>query len=721
MSEILAPAGDKNSLLAAINSGADAVYLGLKEFSARSSAENFDLENFKEVSDICHAFGVKVYVAMNTLVKDEELENFIADLVGVWNAGADAIIIADVFLGGFIKKNYPEIVLHLSTQAGVCNKYGALFAKEMGFDRVILSRETKLNDLKSIAEIIETEVFVQGALCTCFSGQCYLSSFAGGNSGNRGKCKQPCRKLYSVDRDGFTQNSYKLSLSDLSVGEDIEKLVSAGVFSFKIEGRMRRPEYVAAAVSYYKEILNGDYADIKTLKRTYNRGNYTKGLAFGQDKSFISPLVQGHIGDFIGVIQVLNGKYFCRTKEKFTKNDYFKILREGREVGSGIFAENAKDGFYISSRQRLKNGDKLFITTDSALNSALLNRERKIAVTVKAEFIAENYAKIDLNGITFKGETLLQRAQNRPLTEEEIKNCFNKVDKYPFEIKFGNIKTENVFISASELNALRRKAYFEYFTEISSVNRVQYKVKPLIPPLKTAKNDKIAVICDNLTGLKADIGILKLHNFEDVDFSVSGFHGEKYLFLPPFLTGEEIDKVINLSDKFDGIYCDGIYGFKLSRELKKPLFAGFGLNISNRIAVELCPAEYICLSKELTVREAEKINIENTFYLSLGNVKVMDLIYCPFEKKCKSCDKRRKYALTDENGRKFTLRRYVAGECRFELFNCADIVSPLNNCGLFIDSTLQNPEKILQNCKNEENLRKILKNYTRGHSSLPIN
>ena len=195
-------------------------------------------------------------LAMNTLVKDSELNGFLSDLLSAWNGGADAIIISDALLGAFIKRNYPEIVLHLSTQAGVCNAYGAKFAKKLGFSRVILSRETSINDIKEIASIIETEVFVQGALCTCFSGQCYLSSFAGGNSGNRGKCKQPCRKRYSIDRDGFQENAYRLSPSDLCVGEDLKKLRNAGVFSFKIEGRMRRAEYVSAAVKYYRNILD---------------------------------------------------------------------------------------------------------------------------------------------------------------------------------------------------------------------------------------------------------------------------------------------------------------------------------------------------------------------------------------------------------------------------------------------------------------------------------
>ncbi|MDE6001215.1 MAG: U32 family peptidase, partial [Clostridia bacterium] len=175
MSEILAPAGDKNSAYAAINAGADAIYLGLDKFSARSSAENFNEENFKEICRYARAFGVKVYVALNTVVKDSELEGFFAAAVSAWNTGADALIIQDLFLGKYLKKLAPKIKLHLSTQAGTCNILGAELAKECGFERVILARETKLLDVAEISKIIETEAFVQGALCTCFSGQCYMS------------------------------------------------------------------------------------------------------------------------------------------------------------------------------------------------------------------------------------------------------------------------------------------------------------------------------------------------------------------------------------------------------------------------------------------------------------------------------------------------------------------------------------------------------------------
>ena len=217
MTEILAPAGNEESAYAAINAGADAIYLGLQSFSARSSAGNFSEEALSSLIARAHLFGVKIYVALNTLVKDAELEDFVSAAVKAHNLGADALIVQDIYLGAYLKKTYPQMCLHLSTQAGVCNALGAKYAKELGFSRVILARETRLADIVEIAKIIETEAFVQGALCTCFSGQCYLSSFAGGNSGNRGKCKQPCRKRYKIDRAGFDEYAYRISLSDLCV------------------------------------------------------------------------------------------------------------------------------------------------------------------------------------------------------------------------------------------------------------------------------------------------------------------------------------------------------------------------------------------------------------------------------------------------------------------------------------------------------------------------
>ncbi|MCH5142598.1 MAG: U32 family peptidase [Clostridiales bacterium] len=726
MSEILAPAGNKNCAYLAIYAGADAIYLGLKNFSARSSAENFDFSDLSEICTYAHALGTKVYVAMNTLVKNSELSAFLNDAACAVNAGADALIISDMFLGAYIKKICPEIELHLSTQAGVCNVYGAKLAKEYGFSRVILSRETSFFDIADIAKIIETEVFVQGALCTCFSGQCYLSSFAGGNSGNRGKCKQPCRKLYTIDRIGYEESAYRLSLSDLSIGQDISKLLDAGVFSFKIEGRMRRPEYVSAAVEYYKRLLSGESADLElsNLKRTYNRGNYTKGLTFGQDKSFISSQVQGHIGEFVGIVKVENGKYLCDAKAKFSDGDCFKILRNGKEVGGAKFGGTAHSKPILTTNAHLKNGDKVFITTDAELNKKLLSKRKSIKIELSAQFNSGEKAKININGIEYFSEDILEPSVSRPLTSEDIKKCFNKIDKYPFEVSYGDIQTDGVFVASSQLNGIRRKVYAEFYSALSQKSKDKINLAYKSNDEKCVQNNKTAVICGNLNGIKADIGILKLADFSlPYKELISRFDGEKYLYLPPYITGEEIIKIKEIIKDFNGIYSDGIYAVKLCEEVNKPLFAGTGLNISNEIDVSLCNAKYIALSKEINCAEAKQLSRENTFYLVAGDIKVMDLIYCPFGKKCSVCDKRENYVLTDENGRKFTLKRYKIGDyCRFELYNCACLVSGTTPAGKLIDlSVSEKADEVLQNIDDENALKEIFKNYTRGHSVNSVN
>ena len=240
MCEILAPAGNKQNLITAISAGANAVYLGLKDFSARKTAQNFSFEELKYACAYANTFNCKVYVTVNTLIKDCEINNFLEAINNAYSCGVDAFILQDLFLGKLIKEKMPNVTLHLSTQAGVCNEFGAKQALDYGFSRVILARETKISDIEKICKIIETEVFVHGALCTSFSGHCYFSSFIGGNSGNRGLCKQPCRKKYKYVVNGKTvKDGYVLSLADLCSVNDVVLLKNLGVKSFKIEGRLR--------------------------------------------------------------------------------------------------------------------------------------------------------------------------------------------------------------------------------------------------------------------------------------------------------------------------------------------------------------------------------------------------------------------------------------------------------------------------------------------------
>lgn len=731
MIEILAPAGDVASAHAAINNGADAVYLGLTCFSARSSAENFDELALENLIKYAHSFNVKVYVAMNTLIKQKELPQFIRSAISAWNYGVDAIIMQDIFLGKALKEHYPDIVLHLSTQAGTNNSYGAKLAKDYGFTRVILARETPLEQIAEITKIIETEVFVQGALCTCFSGQCYLSSFAGGNSGNRGRCKQPCRKLYKLIADGVEREpDYAISLSDLCVGESITELIKAGVSSFKIEGRMRRPEYVAAAVRYYRGLIDGTevknaYSD---LKRTYNRGNYTKGLAFGQDKSFISSDIQGHIGEFVGVIKVMNGKYTCQTETSVDVGDGFKILRCGKEVCGAVCIGKDKRSVIFQSKYRLKNGDKAFITTDKSLSEKLLSNKKLIPLKVNVVIEKDTLPCAIIGGKTFYGDEEVLIAKNRPLSSQDVIKCFEKTDIYPFFVNVNNVNIDpDVFMPISKLNDFRRKVYCEYYSALTKNNNKQYFYNESEWDFSTSgkdlTNNKIAVIANDLRGVKCDVAILKPCDYsKDFKEFVEGYKGEKYLYLPAYATDKFLYSIKEKLDVFDGVYCEGFYGVLYSEETQKKLFAGFGFNVANNQALKTLSSktEYMCLSKELIKEETIPLSRSNTFYLTFGDIKVMDIIYCPFGKKCSTCKVQELSYLEDDAKRVFTLKRYKSDDCRFELYNCSTLIAENDFTGRIFDCSITNTNIIDDYLIGAYTLKNKIKNYTAGHSRSPI-
>ncbi len=302
--------------------------------------------------------------------------------------------------------------------------------------------------------------------------------------------------------------------------------------------------------------------------------------------------------------------------------------------------------------------------------------------------------------MVFNGERILERAKSRPLSIEDFKRSFEKTDNFPYLPEIC-VETDGVFIPISELNSLRRKVYSEYFSEMSKNTNVQYDCKIDIPINQTQKNDAVAVIATDLNGAKAQFGILKPHDYSvDCKQFITDFNGEKYLYLPPYLSGEDIEKLSKTVQNFDGIYCDNYCGLELAEEWHKKLFAGTGFNITNRLSLSLCEAKNICLSKELTLCEADALADKSVFYLAEGGIKVMDLIYCPFEKKCSSCDKCQLYTLTDENGRKFPLRRYKMTNCAFELYNCAKLSACNALAGKLIDNTIEG----------------FAENFTRGHT-----
>ncbi len=695
MCEILAPAGSKENLISAINAGADAVYLGLTDFSARKSAENFTLDDLRYYISYAKTFGVKVYVTVNTLIKEKEINKLLNAVNDAYSMGVDAFILQDVFLGDYIKKLMPNITLHLSTQAGVCNVYGAKFAKKHGFSRVILARETKLEDIKEISKIIETEVFIQGALCTCFSGHCYMSSFIGGNSGNRGFCKQPCRKEYSISKNGqVVKKGYSISLADLSVGEDIKTLIDAGVASFKIEGRLRSKEYVFSAVRFYKELLSGNYSSelFSALKISFNRGDYTKGLAFSQKSNFISDKIQNNLGLTVGTVKNFNkNEIFIDKSSDFIAGDSFKIVRNGYEVGNAIVV-NKKDKLSILYKGNIKVGDLVNLTKKVDLYNKLCVKDRKIDVNVNVNIKVGDKFSFSINDLTVYSESVVETSISAPVSKEHVISCLEKTDIYPFNVTVNFINFDNnAFIPKSVLNKVRVELYCKYFNrknDIKPYNIGNYENNSIYNyELKDSSCAIVSSLDSNLSNY-TDV-VYAPFDYSSVD--TTKFNGDKlWLYLPPYLTNNDFKIIDQIVDKFYGVYVDGYYGIEYAITKKLKFFVGAGINVFNKVDIDYLKdlgAEKIVASKELSYAEIKDLNCD-LFVLSDGLIEIMDLIYCPFGKNCNNCDKPNSFELIDNEGRVFPVKRYKVSDCRFKVYNMANIVS-VDGFNKIVDKSLK--------------------------------
>ena len=337
--KLLSPVGNFESLKMAIFNGADEIYLGVTDFNARNNIEGFSLDDLDDVVYFAHLHGVKVNLAVNILFRDDELKFAVDLVVKAFNKGVDYFIVQDLGLALLLRQNYPQIVLHASTQMAIHNLAGAKFVEKLGFSRVVLARETPLEEIKNIRKNtnLEIEYFCQGALCVCFSGNCYLSSYLCDASGNRGKCKQLCRLEYLLLKDcKILKKGYLLSAKDLNMSARLDDLKNAGVDVLKIEGRARRPYYVAVATRQYRNALDGKKFDQNEMKLAYNRG-YVEGY-FGGNGNIISNF-NNHIGVKIGKVTKVNrGKKFNEivfsSNRPLSEKSAIKLFNGEKEVST---------------------------------------------------------------------------------------------------------------------------------------------------------------------------------------------------------------------------------------------------------------------------------------------------------------------------------------------------------------------------------------------------
>ena len=469
--KILSPAGNLQCLKAAVNNGADEVYLGINQYNARNNVDGFTLENLKEAVDFAHIFGVKVNLAINILFTDEEIFDAVKTVVEAYNFGVDSFIVQDLGLADILSKTYPEIELHASTQMGIHNLEGVKAIEKYGFKRVVLARETPIDEIKRIRKNsdIEIEYFAQGALCVSFSGNCYLSSYMLNASGNRGHCKQLCRLPYRLEKNGkILKGGYLLSAKDFNMSKRLKELEQAGVDVLKIEGRARRPFYVATATREYYKALNGKTVDQEQLELAFNRG-FTAGYFDGNGK--IISDVQGHVGIYCGKITKVKGgktfnEAFILTDKELSPKSTFKVFDGSKErcVLTAYDLSKVSGGYRFTTTQKVMENDTVNLIVDANCEKTVEIFTKKRNLDIELFLLKGKAIKaiIDIDGKkdVVEGE-VLQEALKQPISQAELEENFRKSDIFSVSLRLSAL--EPVFIAKKQLNDFRRKVFERAF------------------------------------------------------------------------------------------------------------------------------------------------------------------------------------------------------------------------------------------------------------------
>lgn len=492
--ELLAPCGSMDALKAAVSAGADAVYLGGIRFGARAFASNFGENELIEAVKYCHLRDVKVYVTVNTLVYEHEINDLRSYLQFLYDANVDAVIVQDFGVFQILRTEFPDFEVHCSTQMHIHNQAGVQFMKKMGASRIVLARETPIELIAECAkEGIEIEVFVHGALCVCYSGQCLFSSFHGGRSGNRGECAQPCRKGYQLlNQDTHeiiqTKGEYLLSPKDLWTIDHVKELVEAGISSFKIEGRMKRPEYVGEIVRIYRktidDVLNHGSASVsdderESMLKLFNRQMTTGHIFHKTGYELMNPVRPNHLGIPLGkVIKVSKGRIQIQLCHDLNQNDGIRILSKWEDTGllasrivvHGKLVNSAKAGDLIEIETSLKikcrSNDRVVLTTDrlqcEQISKEILKEKRFPVDMFFTAVIGERAQLVMTDGhhsVIVLSEEIIQKAQKQNVTEEKIRTQLSKLNDSVYTLEhFEKTGDEEIFFSLKMLNQMRREA-----------------------------------------------------------------------------------------------------------------------------------------------------------------------------------------------------------------------------------------------------------------------
>lgn len=713
--ELLAPVGTLDALKAAIQNGANAVYLGGKNFNARQYASNFDNDEILGAINYAHLRGVKVYITLNILLDESELSGAIDYVRYLRKIGVDAIIVQDIGFASIIREIFPDIELHASTQMTVNNIYGVEHLAKMGFKRVVLAREVPLDELKEISSKtdMELEVFVHGALCFSYSGQCLMSSFIGGRSGNRGRCAQPCRMTYTpVDGKDVTlldwDKLHLLSTRDLNTIEEIQHLILAGVKSFKIEGRMKRPEYVATVIAAYRKAIDLGIESIsdeekKDIETIFNRG-FTNGLTFGAfGREFVNVDRPDNRGRVIGKITDTSKRgIYIKFDEDASAGDGIEWDSvDGTQSGIKLTRDySSGENYYFEKIRNAKSGSKIRLTSSSKLLSkaskTYLKDHVRFPIDMKIEIRIDERPKLQVSygefDIIRKADEIVEKAINLSTDKARIVEQLSKLGDTVFNINNIDVDLqEGSFLSIKAINKLRREAIEELEDLIlKKQEKTDYKDLDYL----TKKNEVLAVSKIEKPSKKLTIKISNKYQLEQVDLDkldriyipIDLYNEENldklnkeglevYLWTDNILYEKDILGIkskINAYKSLKGIAVSNIGTFeKFKHEFTGLIHADIGLNIFNSASANWFidnGAKGVSLSSELNINQIRKISavisgeVESLVY---GYIPVMITKNCPmaYIKKCKddstcnTCSFAKGYSLLDRKGMKFRMER----------------------------------------------------------------
>ncbi len=749
--ELLAPAGSYDSVIAALNGGCDAIYIGGANFNARAYADSPTDEKLKEIIDICHLRAVKVFITVNILYKEKELPELINFISKMYEYGADGFIIQDWGLFCILKESFPNVELHASTQMTIHNSKAAQQSEKLGFHRVVLSRELSLEEIHEITKVIniDTECFVHGALCVSYSGRCLMSSMIGGRSGNRGRCAQPCRMEYSlVKNKNVLKKGYLLSLKDMSTAEMTKTLMNAGIYSFKIEGRMKSPEYVYMVVSAYRKAVdNGSISqeELKNLTQIFNRGGslqtgYYKNWA-GADMMSSSPKSSGtYAGQ---VIKCLGKSVKIKLTEDLHKGDGIEIWNKGENTGCGI-SQEFKAGQVITLNVKGNVGSPVYKSFDKNLNDYLkkqcktLDRQRKVSADVNINVGKATVMELKTpeGSVKVQGE-VVSAAENQPITKESLVSRLSKTGNTPFVLEFDTVYVdENAYLPVSALNNLKRQA-----CEALEKKIIDFYARPHIDceykkqAVKLPENKYFTVLVQNEQQFSAALEYnvrriyveLSKENCSLILKNISAAHSkniELYAAMPKICRNSLSEEYKDIISCLENSELDGYLVRSMgSIETQKNVVYDYSFNVFNSKTRDfLLQTGGVCLSPELNTGELKAVAGENTEIVVYGRLTLMTTHQCPIglydaQKKGKFCSKKNnheQYFITDRKNAEFPVMTHCES-CTAFILNSA----PLNVLNKWeeIDSIPTQYRRLEFTTEDKTETKNILNAYINGGPS----